>query len=59
MMRRITRRLRAFWHRRELRWALNELGLADLDELVAERGRAAVPRNARLDFREAQPGEAG
>jgi hypothetical protein len=35
MMRRIARRLRALWHRRELRWVLAELGLADLDQLAA------------------------
>ena len=39
-MRRIARRLRALWHRRELRWVLAELGLADLDQL------AALPRDA-------------
>jgi hypothetical protein len=40
MMRRIVRRLRAIWYRRELRWALAELGVANLDELAAclERG---------------------
>jgi hypothetical protein len=27
MMRLIARRLRALWHRREIRWALDELGL--------------------------------
>jgi hypothetical protein len=31
---RIARRLRAWWYRRELRWALDQFGLADLDELV-------------------------
>ena len=35
MMRRIARRLRAFWHRRELRWTLDELGLKDLNQLEA------------------------
>jgi hypothetical protein len=35
MMRLIARRLRALWHRREIRWALAEFGLADLDKLVA------------------------
>ena len=32
MMRRIARRLRALWHRREIRWAL-----ADVDELATLR----------------------
>jgi hypothetical protein len=35
MMRRITRRLRAIRHRRELNWALGELRLENLDELEA------------------------
>ena len=35
MIRRIARRLRAFWHRREVAWALHELGLENLDELAA------------------------
>ena len=35
MMPRIARRLRAFWHRRELRWALDELGLKNLNQLEA------------------------
>jgi hypothetical protein len=41
------RRLRAFWHRRELRWALDYLGLrnlAELDELLNRPRTAAEER---------------
>jgi hypothetical protein len=35
MMRRIRRGWLALWHRRELKWVMAELGLANLDELDA------------------------
>jgi hypothetical protein len=47
MITHITRPLRAFWHRRDVKWLLGELGLADLaalDELLAEPFTAAGER---------------
>lgn len=53
MMRRIARRLRAFWHRRELRWAMAELGVDNLDQLAALCDRPLSPAQARfLETRE-------
>jgi uncharacterized protein YjiS (DUF1127 family) len=47
---RIARRLRAWWHRRELRWALDQLGLDDLDELDALLARPLTPAEERGSF---------
>jgi hypothetical protein len=48
MTRRIPRRLRALWHRRELRWALDYLGLANLAELDALLARPLTAAEERF-----------
>jgi hypothetical protein len=39
----ITRRVRAWWHRRELAWLLDYLGCANLDQLDAFLARPVGP----------------
>ena len=46
--RRIARRLRALWHRRELNWAMAELAVDDLDQLAALLERPLSPAQARF-----------
>jgi hypothetical protein len=47
MITRITRRIRAWWHRRDVAWLLDYLGLTNLDELDTFLKEPVTPAQER------------